>query len=169
LSKLRWDIELNGAQGVIRPVGVFDEGSDYKEALKRILDASGLKQLIFDLGHIARINSCGVRDWLLLLAGIPTGVEYQFQNVNEHMVEQANAIPEVLGRGPLQVTSFQAPYVCMKCKKDYPQTIRPGQVSLTGGKPVPPAFACPTCNTTMRFDWIEEEYFYFLLRDKNGG
>src|SRR3954468_24709622 len=105
-SKMRLEMEVEGSRGLVRPVGVVDEDVNFGLILS-VMGHLGvaLTHLKFDLSMIQRMNSCGVREWLLLLEKIPSGIECGFENVNELIVEQANMIPGILGRKGMRVIS----------------------------------------------------------------
>jgi hypothetical protein len=164
-SKMRLEMEVEGTNGVVRPVGIVDEDVNFGVILS-VMSQLGmpLKALKFDLGQVSRMNSCGVREWLILIEKLPEGVECGFENVNELLVEQANMIPGILGRRGMKVISFQAPYFCETCSADVPMLIEPSQVAINDGIPQAPPFKCPKCSNPLQFDWLEEEYFAFLRR-----
>ena len=134
--------------------GIIDENANFKDAF------SGLQEkVVFDLGGIDLINSCGVREWMHALQQLPKDSQVQYVNCAPRIVEQINYVANFLGSGTVQ--SFYAPYFCAKCKKE-------SNILLTGkelgsARPVKaPAEKCPTCKVAMEFDDIEEEYFSFL-------
>jgi hypothetical protein len=160
---LRLEIDAEGPVLKVRPVGVINEDSNFTSLLEylRALGA-GAKRVQFDMGSITRMNSCGVREWILLMERIPTNVNAEFVNIGELFVEQVNMIPAVLGKKRAPVLTFQAPYRCPSCNTDFPVVLEPKQVQFQGGHPVPPRVACSKCKTELEFESLEEEYFGFL-------
>src|SRR5436853_73230 len=98
-EKMKLELDVSGPSAAIRPIGVIDEDINFGVVLQAI---SGLgvpiQNLTFDLGNITRINTCGVRAWLLLVERLPKKIDCIFINVNELMIVQANMIPAFLGK-----------------------------------------------------------------------
>ena len=164
-GKIRLEMEISGGIVTIRPVGVIDEDTNFSVILSFITELGASMQLLqFDLGHVSRMNSCGVREWLLLMERLGSQTAYRFVNVSELIVEQANMIPNMFGRKGTQVLSFQAPYHCGNCDNDVAVLIEPKQIIYEGARPVPPKLTCRKCAGTLEFGWLEEEYFAFLKR-----
>lgn len=164
-AKIRLELEIVGKTATFRPIGTVDEDINFSVVL------TSLEQLgpdnyefRFDLGRIDRINSCGVREWLLLMERLPATTRYTFANVNELMIEQANMISGILGRKGTPVTTFQAPYRCDHCKTDVPVMLEPKHIKVEDDSPVAPPVNCPTCAKPLTFDWLEDEYFAFIKR-----
>lgn len=164
-TKTRLELDVLGKMATFRPVGIVDEDINFSVILSTISQLGvASHEFRFDLGQIDRINSCGVREWLLLMEKLPAGMRYSFLNVNELMVEQANMISGILGRAGTPVLSFMAPYHCDKCNKDIAVSLEPKQVQYVDDSPAAPKMSCPTCGTPLKFDWLEDEYFAFVKR-----
>jgi hypothetical protein len=165
--KFRIEFEVTDDHGVARPVGVIDEDVNFGVLLDA-MEVLGvpLKSLVIDLGHVERLNSSGIREWLLLLEKLQPPLHVTLSNVNQLMIEQASIIPGVLGPAEWTIDSFQAPYFCQTCKSDHSVSMQPSQVKFPDGHPKPPGFTCPKCSNPLQFDWLEEEYFAFLKRKK---
>lgn len=168
-AKFRLEMELDGAAAtmtvIVRPIGVLDEDVNFL-ILTQAFQGLGVpvKNVIFDLGHVARINSCGVREWILFLEKLAGTVTLSFVNMNEIFVEQVNMMPNMLGKKGWTVLSFHAPYHCAHCNTDIAAVLQPAQVKWQGELPIAPAFVCRKCSKPLAFDWLEEEYFSFLKR-----
>jgi eukaryotic-like serine/threonine-protein kinase len=166
-DKARIEMEVVGERATVRPVGIVDEDIGFAVIFDTLrLLGVPLKSLVFDLGSIERMNSSGVREWLLLHEKMPKSIVCTFVNVSLAMIEQAGVIPGILGQKELAVLSFQAPYYCAGCKEDLSILLEVKDVVFDDGKPVAPAHSCPKCSSPLRFDWLEEEYFSFLKRPK---
>ncbi|MCM2279196.1 MAG: hypothetical protein NDJ89_14055 [Oligoflexia bacterium] len=166
-AKLRLEMERDESDAcVIRPVGVVDEDLNATVILTALSSAvPPVKALKLDLGHVSRMNSCGVREWLLLMERLCRFPNCSIVNANELFVEQANIIPGVFGKkATVKVESFQAPYHCGVCARDCIKLISPGQVRIEEGELKAPEFRCEKCQGPMEFDWSEEEYFSFVKR-----
>ncbi|MGZ3688323.1 MAG: hypothetical protein ACXWPM_09375 [Bdellovibrionota bacterium] len=142
--------------------GVVDEDTDFGVIAKVL--GPGPATLHFDLGGITRINSCGVREWLLLLEKLGADRKLVIETVSLILIEQANMIPNLLGKKGTPVLSFQAPYRCNSCNKEVTTLLRPEHVRKPDGSFAAPEMKCPTCSKTLEFDWMEEEFFNFLRR-----
>lgn len=131
--------------------GFLDENSD----LKPLQGLTGPVTVNFK--GVSRVNSCGVREWVNLLAKVP-GAQLSYEDCPIVVVKQLNAVPDFVGTA--KVTTFQAPYFCEKCDEESVQTLQGSQVQgLTA-----PAMKCPKCTSPMNFDAIPGQYFSFLKR-----
>jgi hypothetical protein len=148
---------------VVRPVGVINEDINFSPVLKHLteLNASNLR-VKFDLGSIERMNSCGVREWLMFVERLPSTCEKSFVNVNEVWVDLANIVPGLLGKGASRVRSFKAPYFCERCKEVKQCLLIPADVAHEEGRAKAPARKCEKCGSALLFESLEEEYFRFL-------
>jgi hypothetical protein len=163
--KVKIEVETMGSTLVVRAKGVLDEDMNFSVILKHLRElGEAIKTIHFDIGNVSRINSCGVREWLLLMEQVTPKVTLAFENVNELFIDQANVIPRMLGNKGSSILSFQAPYHCPKCTEDFLITLKPTDVWTPAGLGTPPPKTCQNCGTAMQFDWIPEEYFGFLNR-----
>lgn len=166
-NKVRIEMEVDGERALVRLVGVVDEDVDFGVILSTMqLLGRPITSLTFDLGGVERMNSAGVREWLMFHERHPKSIECIFANVSQFMIEQATVIPNILGHKQLAVVSFQSPYYCSACQKDLVLVLRTEEVLFDGGKAKAPSRNCPTCSGPLRFDWLEDEYFAFLKRAK---
>ena len=162
--KLRIEMEVEGSTVTVRPVGTIDEDVNFSVVLNLINEfGPGMQLLQFDLGRVTRLNSCGVREWLLFMEKLGTRVKVAFLSVGERFIEQANMIPNTFGRKGTPVLSFYAPYFCPQCKTESMAILKPSDVKHAGdGSYIPPVVSCRQCNSMMDFDSIISEYFGFL-------
>jgi hypothetical protein len=165
--------------------GEIDENADFSDLCQALRGDVEL-----GLEGITRINSCGVREWVNFVRGLPEVHHLWFARCSPTVVLQLNAIYNF--RGSARVRSFMAPYVCAACHADEYQLLdvsvhfgdqcrRPaGIVPPTGaGAPVAggdaarsahlaeirahlPAFRCQRCGGVMVFDELPERYLSFL-------
>jgi hypothetical protein len=162
-GKLRIEVSFEKLGAKLRPVGSIDEDFNYGVIIDLVKKLGpGLKLMEFDMGHVSHLNSCGVREWVLMMERLPPTLPLKFFNVNEVIVDQANMIPNLLGKKGTPVASFHAPFHCDKCNKDVMLLMEPGHVKFEGNTPVLPEFKCQTCQSPLTFDSIEDEYFNFL-------
>src|SRR4051794_39383264 len=109
-GKVRLELEADGDAALIRPVGVIDEDVNFSVIIQTLSQMQPpVKRLQFDMGHVSRMNSCGVREWILLMERISAATPIAFLNVNELFIEQANMIPGMFGKKG-SVLSFMSPY-----------------------------------------------------------
>lgn len=140
--------------------GVIDETTDFKP----VFEDSG-PELFVDLSGVERINSCGVREWVNAMAGIPADRKVHFVNCSTAMIRQFSMIHNFSGKG--EVLSFMGPYYCAECDREVDHLITSrdllGQATMRA-----PAVTCPECGKGMEFDEIESKYFHFLNSRLNG-
>jgi anti-anti-sigma regulatory factor len=123
---------------------------------------SGLKGLLLDVSAIERINSCGIREWLLFLEKLGTMIPFAFLSVSELFIEQAAVIPQLLGKAGTHVLSFQAPFFCPSCNTRSVRSLSPKQILTEDAEYRTPTMLCEKCKSQLEFDGMEEEYFRFL-------
>lgn len=131
--------------------GFLDENSD----LKPLKAANGKCTVNFK--DVARVNSCGVREWVNLVTSIPA-VAFTYEECPIVVVKQLNAVPDFMGKA--KVSSFFAPYFCESCDKEAVKLIKTTEIA--GDKP--PESKCETCGKPMNFDAIPNQYLSFLKR-----
>lgn len=145
------------SEGVIYSFeGVIDEQFDHKKvAIDRF------QPIILNLSGIQKLNSIGVREWILLMRKISEQSQQTvtFRECSIELVDQINMIPEVLAEGVVE--SFQAPYFC-DCGNETSKLLISDDVYINGCIKPPPEFDCE-CGSKLEFDAIEECYFQFLL------
>lgn len=132
--------------------GYLDENAD----LSPLKGATG--QIRIDFGGVKRVNSCGVRDWVNLLATFDPSSELSYENCSMVVVKQLNAVPDFLGKA--LVKNFEAPYYCEECDEEAVINIQTDQIQ---GE-VPPTIQCPQCKNDMNFDAIPKQFFDFIKR-----
>lgn len=165
--KFTLEMDLERESVLFRLSGTVDEDSPLM-AILDVIKQSGAKlsEVQFDLGQVVRMNSCGIREWLLVMERLPKSTVRTFFNVNEIFVEQVNMIPSMLGGKGAQIISFEAPYRCDACSMDMPILLDPNQVKFDPKTAAPqaPEMKCPKCGGVLEFAWLVEEYFAFLKR-----
>ena len=122
------------------------------------------KKVEIDFSAINRVNSAGLRNWLLFLQDIPNDLEYGFSLVNEYAVHQAAVVPAFFGRRGTPVQKFEIPFYCRKCRKRFSVVFANKDVRFSQkGSPETPKAACETCKGGADFDALASEYFNFIL------
>ncbi|MCM2277424.1 MAG: hypothetical protein NDJ89_05055 [Oligoflexia bacterium] len=162
-DKTRLDFEVTGDEGVFRPSGVLDEDVNLGVLLPAIQGTNPpLKKLTIDLGHVTRMNSCGIREWILTIDKITSAVPCVFENLNELFVEQATMIPVMFGKQKPRIGSFQLPYHCGNCNLNIQKTLTLADLASEQGPSRIPSYPCPKCAKPLGFDWLEDEYLAFI-------
>jgi DNA-directed RNA polymerase subunit RPC12/RpoP len=147
--------ELQGEVLSISIEGVFDESVDLDE----IIGDKSLSEVNFELGSVKRINSSGVRKWLLFLQTHHDKFKIHVQSAPPCVVEQMNLIAGFL-QG-VKVQSIYLPYVCNQCDHEHMEKVASADFEKL--KTELPVVACSNCeNPDMEFDYLTEEYLYFL-------
>jgi hypothetical protein len=150
---LRWDI-ASGADGtVVELAGDVDE-----HAALGPLGAQLSGPVVLDLAAVRRINSQGVRTWIDFLRALSAVTRLVFRRCSVPVITQINMIANF--RGPAQVVSFYAPYVCDACGAEAEHLI---DVAEQRGRGVRmPEVACAACGGAMSFDDVADRYLSFL-------
>lgn len=137
--------------------GVIDEHNGLEHVLDAARDAL---VLLVDLGGVRRINSVGVRDWVLWLrsarARFPTVVLFDCPTA---IVNEINLVRN-FAEGAV-VTTFQAPYFCDRCGLESVRTLD-ALAMVSAGERTAPAAPCgkPACANAL--DDADEAYFAFF-------
>lgn len=131
--------------------GVLDEHSD----LTPLNGLSGAVAINFK--EVARVNSCGVREWVNLIAKLQEA-QLSYEECPMVVVKQLNSVPDFQGKA--KVTSFFAPYFCEDCDAEEVKLLQSSQIS---GETAP-TLNCEKCSKPLNFDAIPAQYFSFLKR-----
>ena len=116
--------------------------------------------LLIDLGGVRRINSVGVRDWVVWLRGLrqryPTIVLFDCPPA---IMNEVNLVRN-FAEGAI-ITTFQAPYYCDRCGQESIQHLDALDMVRSGVRKAPP-FPCgkPACANAL--DDADETYFAFF-------
>jgi DNA-directed RNA polymerase subunit RPC12/RpoP len=152
---LSWRIKERAGFTNVEFFGEIDENADFAELKQRLRG-----QVVFHLGEIKRINSCGVREWVNFVRDLPQVSELTFTHCSSAIVTQLNMISNF--RGPAKVRSFFAPYVCEKCNREEDKLLDVRTHFPTHDLGKLPEFKCEKCSSVMEFDDIPERYLAFL-------
>lgn len=137
--------------------GVIDENFNHEK-----VPVDRNQPVILQLSGIQKLNSVGVREWILLMRKISKSPEQSviFRECSIELVDQINMIPEVLAGATVE--SFQAPYFC-DCGNESSKLLISEDICAGDGTfNAPPEFDCE-CGSKLEFDAIEECYFQFLI------
>lgn len=154
-ASLSWRIKERAGFTTVEFSGEMDENADFSELRRKLKGA-----VVFHLGSVRRINSCGVREWVNFVRDLPGVSELTFSHCSPAIVTQLNMIYNF--RGGAQLRSFYAPYICENCNReeekllDIESQFRGGDVSRV------PEFSCEECSEPLEFDDLPERYLAFL-------
>lgn len=146
-------VELAESSTRIALSGELSEESDFSVML-----GQARRTMVLDLGSVARVNSCGIREWLEFVRAVEAkNVDLVLECCPPGIVAQLNMISNFTGmRG--SVRSVFAPYYCNGCDGEHQVLIdlpKSGEVELDEGPP------CPVCGSLMEFEDIPETYLQF--------
>lgn len=153
---LSWHIDRRPEATMVKFIGEIDENADFAELRHRLEGP-----VVFHLGSIRRINSCGVREWVNFVRDLPGVTELTFTNCSPAIVTQLNMIYNF--RGNARVRSFYAPYVCENCNLEVDKLLEVEELFPEGRIDRLPEFVCERCQDPMEFDDLPERYLSFLM------
>ena len=154
-NELTWNLDQQGGATRVTLTGALTERSNLGKLAGEL---AACKEIRFDLGGVARINSSGVREWLELMRALPATIAMQFENCSTSIVHQINLIRGFTGHA--KVCSIRVPLVCAQCGREEAMTIAVER----GTVPAVPTSRCAKCTREMELDDLAETYFAFLLR-----
>ena len=134
--------------------GVINEASDLSPLLKL------RSPLRIDLSGITRINSLGVRTWVLFVRDAEaTGVDIVAERCAPVLVQQMGMISNFMGTRS-RVASLLVPYVCERCSAYQEQL-----VEAATGQPlvIEPTQPCTKCGGAMQLDEVAELYDHLQI------
>ena len=134
--------------------GVIDESVDLRAHLPERPST-----LIVNCRGILRINSSGVRNWMLTFQEITrSGVQLIFEEFPPVLVERLILIPGFLCGG--HFASVHLPYRCNDCCMDLHQRRSVSQLKIA--RPRIARVSCPKCQAPAEFDEVPSRFFAFL-------
>jgi DNA-binding response OmpR family regulator len=151
----QWEIVKDAARTRVVLKGDFTEATRFDDLMPSMVG-----RVDFDLAQVTYMNSIGVRSWCQFLRGAPIQ-GYEMHACSVPFVLQASLVPDVIGRGT--ITSFFAPYHCVRCDYQEEKLLQAAAILAAGLEP--PAFTCPQCQGAAELDDLPERYFAFLGRD----
>ena len=154
-SVLSWRIKERAGFTTVEFVGEIDENADFSDLGKRLKG-----EVVFHLGGVARINSCGVREWVNFIRDLPNITKLVFTHCSPAIVTQINMIFNF--RGGATIRTVCAPYVCDECDHETEKLFDIAEQFPAGRLGDLPEFTCPECSAELEFDDLPERYFSFL-------
>jgi len=127
---MNYKIQHGAEVSVITLEGDINE--EIRESLDEIEKELKSKQVVFDCEGVRKINSIGVRDWMLSLGRLANRCAVSFVNCPEVFVDMAVMVPTFTRGRPIR--SFYATYVCEDCavERTLLVEIKAGQAVLPG-------------------------------------
>ena len=152
-ERLSWSIKCDQEITVVTFQGPIDEDANFSQLIQELSDKANVR---FDLSGLARINSCGVREWVNFIRALPSGSSLSLEKCTPAVVSQLNMISNFAGNA--KVMSVKAPFVCNNCGSEEDILIEVQANHIPELK----AMACKKCSGSMEFDDVEDSYFAFL-------
>jgi anti-anti-sigma regulatory factor len=152
---LSWRIKERPGFTTVEFTGEIDENTDFSELSSRL---SG--NVVFHLGGVRRINSCGVREWVNFVRDLPNVNELTFSHCSPAIVTQLNMIYNF--RGGAKLRSFYAPYICEDCDIEEEKLLDVDSQFGPGKELEVPEFNCERCSEPLEFDDLPDRYLAFL-------
>lgn len=146
-------VRVQARDGRVAIDGVITERTDFAPLARALLEGKGAE---LDVGGIERINSAGVREWVLFLER-RGGAPLVLSRCPPEFVQQLNTVAG-FARGCV-VRSVMAPYRCEQCGAESLVEVATADDPVSA---VREARACAKCNGPSVFDDLEEAYFAFL-------
>jgi len=115
--------------------------------------------VVIDLSAVRRINSSGVREWVMFIRAVPATAQITYERCSPAFVTQAGMISDFLGAG--RIRSLFAPYACEACGATA-ELLLDVEKDLAPARGRAPPRACEKCGKPMVFDDLEESFFAFL-------
>jgi hypothetical protein len=161
------EAQVEGGALIILVRGTLNEDLNFGNFFKLVSDmqlTQGLREIAFDLSEVLRINSCGVREWILFIEKAQALKPIRFVSLNEAFLSQAIMVPNMLGKPGVPIDEFELPYYCEKCNVRELVIYKPSEIPFNGGQYSAPSATCSKCKGELEFDSIPSEYFGFLKR-----
>ena len=116
----------------------------------------GGKKVVINTKEVARINSCGVREWILALKSVPQGLEIVYEECSPAFMDQVNMITNFASGGTIK--SLYIPYVCGSCDKKS-EELCDLEANMTADGLELPEVKCPGCQNAMELADDPEQLF----------
>ncbi len=142
--------------------GQIDEHNRLSELDSLLSDAS---RLYVDLGAIRRINSIGVRDWVVwLTAARQRFAEVILTDCPPAIMHEVNLVKNFAAGA--RIATFRVPYYCEACGKESMSLLKSSDLLAQGIKE-PPSDRCE--RVECRNDLDDDGTFYFAFLDEQAG
>ncbi|MCC6622726.1 MAG: hypothetical protein IT385_15805 [Deltaproteobacteria bacterium] len=140
----------------LRLDGIVDEHNALSHWLAQVGDGD---VLLVDMGGVKRLNSVGVRDWVLWLRALrPKWRTIVLFDCPPAVMNEVNFVRN-FAEGA-HITTFQVPLFCTRCQKEESRLVDALDLKRRGGA-LPP-FRCERADCLNALDDDEESYLAFL-------
>lgn len=148
---LQLELVDQGSLVFLRLEGEVDESNQLAE---RTASLSGRK-IVVNAEKVSRINSCGVRDWIVWVQGLEArGNSVHLVRCSPAIVSQVKMVRNFCGAFG-HVVSFLAPYYCPTCDSEHEENLL---ASMIRDSTSAPTAICESCGEPMEFDDLLETY-----------
>jgi anti-anti-sigma regulatory factor len=145
----------------LRLDGVIDEHNRLDEITAALPNTPPGTTLVIDLGGVSRLNSVGVRDWVLALRGLRARFEsIRIIDCTPPVMNEVNFVRN-FAEGAL-IASFQAPTFCTRCSREGSALIPVFGAQDGRRLEALPSFACERTDCENALDDDESSYLAFL-------
>jgi hypothetical protein len=141
--------------------GPVDESFDFDK-----MPAPGSPQMTLDLAHLTRMNSIGIRGWVMWMRK-QKDTRMRFRNCSRSFVELSSIYQGIIPKGSV-VESVMFPWVCEDCNHSEEQSLvqgthyRAATVDTKFELLLDKSKSCPKCGAEMDADVFVDKYFSFL-------
>lgn len=136
-------------------VGSIDEDASFAG-----VTTDGATKVVLDLNNVGAINSCGIREWINWIKGIPADTKIVFKACPKVIVDQINMVSGFLPE-KAEVESFYVPYYS-EASGDEKMVLFSKGKEFNGSELNPPEKVTDESGGEMEMDVIEAKYFKFL-------
>lgn len=145
----------------VRLSGVIDEHNALASYSERVTGSVA----VINLSGISRINSCGVRDWVLWLTELEKrGIAVYLDECAPPMVLQMGQVKNFVGHA--KVLSVLCPYYCEPpCETERLRLLTHAEATIAQ-PPQAPKVNCDRCGRDMEFDEYEAQYLGWFEYNK---
>ncbi len=138
--------------------GIFDQTIE----IEPLIADQTFSKLVIDFDQIKRMNSSGVRIWLLFIQKHSGKYPIEIRKCQPPIVEQMSLIDGFLDG--VTVQSIYLPYLCANCGNEASVLVEAKDFESL--KTELPVVDCESCGAPkMDFDYIEDAYFHFLNKN----
>lgn len=162
-GKLRLEFEEEATGPTIRPVGVIDEDVNFAPLLEHLSSSRPpISRLLVDTSRVTRLNSCGIREWLLLMERMPSSIRLEFSCLGYLFVCQGAMTPGIFGKRVPKVHALEIPFRCAGCDSEFFAIIHRSSIKSSADRHILPETRCRSCSLPASGEPLEDEYVYVL-------
>lgn len=152
VGELSWEKRTDTRKEILHLRGALDQRAAIED-----LAAVLAPPFNFDLADLVRISSWGARRWRQLVGQLASTGPITLRRCSPAFVACMNMISDF--KGPVQILSVNAPYICENCDVEYAV-----EVGIPAALQRLPAPACTTCGESLVFDDFPAQFFAFQDR-----